>query len=545
MGTAPHHGVNGHGTAYRNGNGTHPQAAHHRGGAGSIKLYLDISDPNLCAALAKRQEPERSDSAITAMKIGFAAIRQAQGQVDAHQVRNAGEQIIRDMQDALEKHRRNTAQQVGDCIKHYFGPNGGLFNQRVKSLIGQGDEAGELERILRSQVEGSDSALAKTLAAYTGKESALAQILDPKSGDGIVANLAGAVQNTLAEQRQRILAEFTLDNGDSALSRLTAELQKNHGDVGRALEERIGSVVGEFSLDRQDSALSRLVGRVEATNRSISSELSLDNDGSALARMRRELLGVIEEQHRTNADFQREVLRTLTEITARKEEAQRSTRHGLVFEDAVFDFVNERQAEGDVAERTGNTTGRIRNSKKGDVIVQLGPERVAAGARIVIEAKEDQSYTLQKALAEIAEARKNRDAGVGVFVFSQRTVPSDVLEPLARYGNDVLVSWDAEDSGTDAYLTAALSVAAAISAQGASGGGSLGVDIEGLEKAIREIERQAGGLDEITKSATAIDGHVTKILDRARIVRNGLERQVGVLDEQVAGLREAVGGGTR
>ena len=500
---------------------------------------MDISDPNLCAALAKRQEPERSDSAITAMKIGFAAIRQAQGQVDAHQVRNAGEQIIRDMQDALEKHRRDTAQQVSDCIKHYFDPNGGLFNQRVKSLVGQGDEAGELERILRSQVEGSDSALAKTLATYTGKESALAQILDPKSGDGIVAYLAGAVQNTLAEQRQRILAEFTLDNGDSALSRLTAELQKNHGDVGRALEERIGSVVGEFSLDRQDSALSRLVGRVEAANRSISSELSLDNDGSALARMRRELLGVIEEQHRTNADFQREVLRTLTEITARKEEAQRSTRHGLIFEDAVYDFVNGRQAEGDTAERTGNTTGRIRNSKKGDVIVQLGPERVAAGARIVIEAKEDQSYTLQKALAEIAEARKNRDAGVGVFVFSQRTVPSDVLEPLARYGNDVLVSWDAEDSGTDAYLTAALSVASAISAQGASGGGSLGVDIEGLEKAIREIERQAGGLDEITKSATAIDGHVSKILDRARIVRNGLERQVGVLDEQVAGLRAA------
>ena len=66
-----------------------------------------------------------------------------------------------------------------------------------------------------------------------------------------------------------------------------------------------------------------------------------------------------------------------------------------------------------------------------------------------------------------------------------------------------------------------------------------GVDVPGLEKAIREVERQAGGLDDITKSAQAIDSHVTKILDRARIVRNGLERQVGVLDEKVVGLRAA------
>ena len=47
------------------------------------------------------------------------------------------------------------------------------------------------------------------------------------------------------------------------------------------------------------------------------------------------------------------------------------------------------------------------------------------------------------------------------------------------------------------------------------------------------MERQVGGLDEITKSAQAIVGHVSKILDRVRIVRNGLERKAGVLDVKV------------
>ena len=197
-----------------------------------------------------------------------------------------------------------------------------------------------------------------------------------------------------------------------------------------------------------------------------------------------------------------------------------------------------RQGDGNTATRTGNTTGRIRHSKKGDAVVQLGPESAAPGARIVIEAKQDQSYTLQKALGEIDEARRNRDAGVGLFVFSRRTVPSEITEPLLRYGNDIVAVWDADDPATKVYLVAALSVAKALSVRGEADGETAGVNVEALDKAVREVERQAGGLDEITKSAQAIDGHVTKILDRARIVRNGLDRQVGLLDEKVGGLRK-------
>ena len=301
---------------------------------------------------------------------------------------------------------------------------------------------------------------------------------------------------------------------------------------------RIGTVMGEFSLDRNDSALSRLVGRVESAHRQLSSEFSLDNDTSALARLRREILQVVGEQQKSNAEFQLQVTKTLAEITAKRQEAQRSTRHGMEFEDAVFEFVNRRRQEGNVASRTGNTTGLIRNCKKGDAVIQLGTESAAPGARIVIEAKEDQSYSLPRALDEINEARKNRGAGVGLFVFSRRSVPCGITEPVARYGSDVVVVWDADNPASDPYLTAALSVARAISVQDSDKTLGPDVDAEGLEKAIREVERQAGGLDEITRSAQAIDGHVNKILDRARIVRNGLDRQVGILDEQVSGLRK-------
>ena len=519
----------------RNGVATeHPEDYEPRG---AIDLCLTVQDPDLCTELVKREEPERSEFAIAAMRVGVLAIRQAQGQMDGREVRDAGERVIKDMTDALESHRRETAQQVSDSIKDYFDPQSGLFSQRVRGLVGNGDEAGELERIIRQQVEGDGSLLAKTLVAHVGDKSPLMQILDPQSSSGLISLLAKATETTLSEQREQILLELSLDNGEGALNRLVAELRRSHGDVGRALEERISSVVGEFSLDRDDSALSRLVNRVEGAQHRISQEFSLDNENSALARMRKELLATIEQERASNTEFRLEVLKTLTDMTARKQEAQRSTRHGMEFEDAVFEFINRRQGDGNIATRTGNTTGRIRNCKKGDAVVQLGPESPAPGARVVIEAKQDQSYTLQKARGEIEEARRNRDAGVGLFVFSRRTVPSEVTEPLLRFGNDIVVVWDADDPATKVYLVAALSVAKALSVRGAADGETHGVDVEALEKAVKEVERQAGGLDEITKSAQAIDGHVTKILDRARIVRNGLDRQVSVLDEKVGGLR--------
>jgi hypothetical protein len=82
-----------------------------------------------------------------------------------------------------------------------------------------------------------------------------------------------------------------------------SELRRRHGEIGQALRTQIDQVVAEFSLDRDDSALSRLIRRVEQAQKQISSEFSLDQENSALARMRRELLQVIEAQRQANDRF--------------------------------------------------------------------------------------------------------------------------------------------------------------------------------------------------------------------------------------------------
>ena len=528
--------ANGAASPSQNGAATH-------NGAGVMELILPISDPELRETLAEyADEGERRDFAMSALKIGAIALRQARGRIDAERVRQEGERIIENVESALSRHQTSVADKINASLAVYFDPNSGQFSQRVKRLV---ENDGELERVIRARIDGDGSELAKTLDARIGASSPLMNALDPKASDGIIFTLAKTTEDTLAQQREIILREFSLDNGDGALRRLVGELKESHGDLKDAIDNRIETVTDEFSLNKKDSALSRLVNRVDEAQTRISREFSLDEEGSALARMRKQLLDEIERQRQASekfqADFlmrQAEVMAKLTEMTATKEESERSTRRGVVFEDDVFEFVKRRgESAGDVVERTGATTGLLRGRRVGDAVVTLPPEHAAGGAKIVVEAKDDASYSPGKALAELDEARRNRGAGVGLFVLSANSAASAGFQTFARRGDDVLIVWDAEDAASDVVFDAGLSVAKAISVQSKAGADESETDFEAIDKAIAEILRETAKLEEISKSASAIDGHVSRILEHSRIMRNGLTRQVSALNEQIDALR--------
>jgi hypothetical protein len=193
---------------------------------------------------------------------------------------------------------------------------------------------------------------------------------------------------------------------------------------------------------------------------------------------------------------------------------------------------------GDIVEDTGNTVGVIPRSKVGDAVVTLSPDSVAAGARIAIETKEDASYTLKSSLDEIAVARQNREAGIGLFVHSRRTAPAG-LEPLARYGNDIVVTWDAEDETTDAWLKAGLLTAKALAVRAAADNAERAADFQAIDKSITEIQRQARYLDEIRTWSQTIQNNAGKVLDRADRMQKALDAELEALGLQVAQLRNS------
>jgi hypothetical protein len=172
----------------------------------------------------------------------------------------------------------------------------------------------------------------------------------------------------------------------------------------------------------------------------------------------------------------------------------------------------------------------------GDCVVELGPDTAAAGAKVSVEAKEKAGYDLAQARQEIETARKNRDAQVGLFVFSRKTAPEN-LEPLARYGQDVIVVWDREDPTSDLFLRTGLTLARALCVRSTKQRASQEADFDALETAILEIEKRTAALGEVETWATTIHKRSDDILKKMRTSRASLEKQTTLLRQRIEDLQ--------
>ncbi|HSG72882.1 MAG TPA: hypothetical protein VLA12_20885 [Planctomycetaceae bacterium] len=501
-------------------------------------LELTISDPEVIAELEQFSPGlGREEFALKALKIGVLALQQARGRLDADVIRREGETLMSDLKNRLDNHNELLRKQMEHVLKEYFDPQSGRFQERVQLLV---SEDGELERALKKQIDGKDSALSLTLLSHFGEESKLMKLLSPEQSQGILSLMKETLDEKLHSQRQHVLSQFSLDDDNSALSRLVRELKENHGQLSEDLEGKIDGLMKEFSFNEEGSALSRLVKNVNEAQQTITKEFSLDNEESSLVRLQKTLTETLKNQQDANQKFQEEVKEALAAMKARKEEERRSTRHGLTFEETLFEVIQrEAQRQGDIAQHTGNTTGVIRHNKKGDVVVELSPESIARGEKIVIEAKQDKSYDLNKAREEIAEARNNRHAQIGLFVFSRETAPAG-LEPVTRYGEDVFVIWDAEDAHSDLFLKVGYTLAKALCVKTADLTQSQQSDFNELDKAIKEIINQTDGLTDVESSATSIAKSSEKILKKIATVRKKIMAQTETLEENLQALKQSL-----
>jgi len=169
-------------------------------------------------------------------------------------------------------------------------------------------------------------------------------------------------------------------------------------------------------------------------------------------------------------------------------------------------------------------------------VIEIGPDCLAAGARVVWEAKENKSYDLDGALEEIEEARKNRQAQIGVFVFSKASVP-DNIHGMKRYGNNLVVVWDADDSSSDILLQAAYSVSRALVTRHRTESSETHRAVEHIELGIRAIEKQISQFEEISIWAGTIKNNTQKIIDRVSKMHDVLKTEVETLDENIRALR--------
>jgi hypothetical protein len=114
------------------------------------------------------------------------------------------------------------------------------------------------------------------------------------------------------------------------------------------------------------------------------------------------------------------------------------------------------------------------------------------------------------------------------------------MDPLMRFGSDILVAWDADNRQTDAYLKAAIEISRALCFR-SSQNTTQQIDFEPIDRAVLAIEKAAQNLDKIKTSAETIRSSNEKILDRVRIDQIEFIKQIAVLRESMTSVKSHLG----
>lgn len=474
-------------------------------GSGGFALTLDVRDPEVIAELDRREPGEREIWALGALRVGVLALRQASGALDTAAIREAAEHMLDGVRATFDQRGKI----ITDAIRQYFDPKDGELPRRLEALL---KSDGDLDRALRSHLAGENSTVARTLATQIGEGSPLLKLLSPTDALGVRAQIETTVNNALSAQRDAILREFSLDRKDSALARTVGELLEKNGSLRDDLKAQVSALTDEFSLNKSDSALSRLIGRMEEGKEKESREL-------------RDALGELRE--------------LLTRLQVGQEAAAASTLHGNTFEESVGSLLQrEAQALNDRYEAVGDTAGAISRCKVGDHLITFGAECAAPGTRVVCEAKSNKSYSLQNALDELDQARKNRQAQFGIFIFDRAAAPEG-LAALQRYGCDLVIIWDPQDRLSDIYPRVALSVTRALAVRAAQQTAETGEALDKIGTAIVHIEKAIADLADIETWSQTVRNNGEKIAQKTGKLRDALQAEVETLARQLSGLKAA------
>jgi hypothetical protein len=75
-----------------------------------LRLELVVTDTDSITELTAHEEgADRTDYALSALRIGLLSLRHARGQIDAESIRREGERLLADLRQALELSRPTSA----------------------------------------------------------------------------------------------------------------------------------------------------------------------------------------------------------------------------------------------------------------------------------------------------------------------------------------------------------------------------------------------------------------------------------------------------
>tara|TARA_B100000700_G_scaffold133916_1_gene149619 strand:+ start:109 stop:1374 length:1266 start_codon:yes stop_codon:yes gene_type:complete len=345
----------------------------------------------------------------------------------------------------------------------------------------------------------------------------------------------------LDDQREKIVKSFesASKNAESNLSDLTDKLLKGkNGRLALAvdreaknLEKQLGQL---FESDNKKSVPSKIEKVVESTVAEVVSEVleeiktitDASDVNSPLSKIKDQILkGVLEPVNKIMEDFE-DVSNVIKTHSLVKQEFEKGSNKGLVFEDQVGDILETfTNISGDFIDRVGNTEGASKTGKgkkKGDHVVIVG-DADGNSSRVVFEVKNiSKKPSVNSVIKLLTQSCKNRQAAVGVYVASTKeSAPvQSAFSRLAPNMYSVVVNKETLD-------TLALEVCYQVSKLEALAKLQQTTDSENID--FEAIQSNLKNLASLTEIVSQIRGNVSKAetdLDDAHGNINNLESQL-------------------
>ncbi|HVE69138.1 MAG TPA: hypothetical protein VNB64_11200 [Solirubrobacteraceae bacterium] len=386
-------------------------------------------------------------------------------------------------------------------------------------------------RLVREREEAGGDPLAPLLDAM----EIGARILDREQTGANVEAVKGEM-----EKAARDLNEEFAKQAEAAAETLGAHLEAvfspDAGYLSRALERHFS----DGSADAVQHRVKALVADLMTKQREdIQRQFSADDGNNPLGDFKRMTLAAMSQNTerldttlRALLEKQNALEREVQRLHAEREleagvaaERERGTAKGRDYEELVYEAVDAiASAQGDVAEPVGDR--REATGKTGDVVVGIDACAGAPRGRIVFEAKTGK-LTRPKALAELDEARAERNADFAVLVVpGEEKVPARMAPLREVNGDKLIVTYDPEDgSRLSLEVGYALARARVLMARG----GDDGLDSGALRDA---IERALTAMEDVRRVKLNLTG-ATKNIDDARDVLDAMTARVRELLEDM------------
>ena len=487
------------------------------------EISADVRDrrTDSLSLFADLDQAQRNQLVVDAWSIGLRALHNANSAAQESRLKDVGAALVADIDRQLRTHVEEQRATIASVLAHFFDPKDGQVSQRLAAFV---DDEGVLARLLDKYVGPKNSVLVEGLARQIGESSPLFKKLSPTDSEGLVKVLEAQLRTVMDQEHTELVRALDPLAEDGAVSRFLRSLREELRGADQDRAEQLSAALAALDGNNEASVLSRLVRETNQARLDVLAAVNPDAPSSPMAILKDGLTKLLREHAAAQAElavsqqarqtaFEKEVREALARIETRRVEGQTSTRGGLDFEDAVVSFVRTvTQGAPCLFDVTGATAG-VGRCKKGDAVLRFTSESAFAGMAVVFEAKHDATYTAQRALDELDAARKNRDAGAGVFVMA-RSHASDAFPTFSRYGSNVLVVWDPEDPATDAYLHAAVLLGMALVIRTKTTGDA--GDIAALKDIEGRLETELSRLERMEKHSDAIRRNVESISDEIR-----------------------------